>query len=176
MNRLDDVLLITGTMGSGKSTLARYIAEHLGWECISEDAYWVRHGWSGIRTEEQERIVQAEVTKDLISSVRARHHVALEFILYKGPPNPLTAYQEQLAGNGISFETLVLWPSSLDEIMRRVKERGRPNDLARPEERRFGAEHQVAVLQSASVRPAWVVDPTNMTVEAIYNAWLSQHD
>ncbi len=175
MNRLDDVLLITGTIGSGKSTLARYVAERLGWECMSEDAYWVRHGWSGIRTEEQERIVQAEVTKDLISSVRAGHHVALEFILYKEPPNPLTAYQEQLAGSGISFETLVLWPSSLDEIMRRVKERGRPDDLAKPEERRFGAERQVAVLQSASVRPAWVVDPTNMTVEAIYNAWLSHH-
>ena len=151
MNRLEDVLLITGPMGSGKSTLARYVAHHLGWECISEDAYWVRHGWSGTRTEDQERIVQAEVTRDLISAVRAGHHVALEFILYKEPPNPLTAYQEQLTGNGISFETLVLRPSSVDEIMKRVKERGRPNDLAKLEERRCGAEHQVAVLRSTSI-------------------------
>ena len=176
MNRFQDVLLITGTMGSGKSTLARYIASRLGWECISEDDCWVRHGWSGARTEDQEHIVQAEVTRDLVSAVRAGHHVALEFILYKEPPNPLTEYQEQLAGNGISFETLVLRPSSVDEIMSRVKERGRPHDLAELQERRSGAEHQVAVLRSPSIRPEWLVDPTSMTVEAIYNAWLSRHD
>jgi adenylate kinase family enzyme len=57
MSRLDDVLLITGTVGSGKSTLARHVAERSGWGSMSEDAYWVLHGWSGIRTEEQERIV-----------------------------------------------------------------------------------------------------------------------
>jgi adenylate kinase family enzyme len=175
MKRLEEVLLITGPLGSGKSTLARYIAERLDWKCISEDAYWVRHSWSGTRTEEQERIVQAEVTKDLISAVRGGHHVVLEFILYKEPPNPLASYQGELVGEGISFETLVLRPSSLNEIMKRLKQRGRPNDLAKLEERRREMEHQVTILQSASIQPAFVVDPADMTVEAIYNAWLSQH-
>ena len=30
--------------GSGKSTLAQNLAEQLGWESLSEDAYWVENG------------------------------------------------------------------------------------------------------------------------------------
>src|SRR2546430_17519321 len=104
------VLLITGPAGSGKSTLAKRVSEELGWECISEDAYWVRSGWgAGLRSAEHEQVVQAQVGEDLLVMSRERGRSAvLEFILYKDPPNPLTAYEELLSDSLIAFNTVVL--------------------------------------------------------------------
>ena len=82
------VLLITGPTGSGKSTLAHYVAGQLGWLNISEDEYWVQHGWRGLRTEAQERRVQQQVADTLLHTLSEGNGVVLEFILYKRPPNP----------------------------------------------------------------------------------------
>src|SRR5579864_8412497 len=93
-----DVVLITGPAGGGKSTLAAYLAQHDGWVAISEDEYWVRHGWSGLRSSEQEALIQQEVFSDVMAQVDKGNMVALEFILYyPTPPNPLTNYQRMLA-------------------------------------------------------------------------------
>ncbi|MBI5285139.1 MAG: AAA family ATPase [Chloroflexi bacterium] len=162
------MLLITGPAGSGKSTVARRVSEELGWECISEDAYWVRNGWgAGLRSAEYEQVVQAQVGKDLlaVSGERGRSAV-LEFILYKDPPNPLTAYQELLSNSLVAFNTVVLKPS-VDEILRRIQERGRPNDLRALELRRPEAEHQVQCLETKHIDPGWVIDSTGLSIDEV---------
>jgi len=157
-------LLITGPGGSGKSTLARNVADRLGWACLSEDEHWVANGWgSGLRSPEHERIVQDQVARDLLEAIRSGRGVALEFILYQVPPNPLTAYQDVLAANGIASDTVVLKPP-VDEILRRMAQRGRPSD-ADLEGRRPDAEWQIAILEAGGIAPAWVVDPTGLTAE-----------
>jgi hypothetical protein len=164
----NDVLLITGPAGSGKSTLARYIADCRGWTCLSEDDYWVQNGWgSGPRTKKQESIIQRHVLRDVETESNAGHGVVLEFILYRLPPNPLTWYQGALAERGMSCRTIVLAPT-VDEILARIGQRGRPNDLVDPMVTRANAEHQVAILTDASVEPDWIVHTSGMTVEDLY--------
>ena len=76
MPKLGDVVLITGPMGSGKSTLAQYMAQQLGWESVSEDTYWVENGWgTGLRTPEQEEVVQRQVIDHLLTVCRSGRSV-----------------------------------------------------------------------------------------------------
>ncbi|HYI60619.1 MAG TPA: AAA family ATPase [Acidimicrobiales bacterium] len=157
-------LLVTGPGGSGKSTLARSVAERLGWAYVSEDEYWVENGWgSGLRSPEHERIVQEQVARDLVAAHDAGRGVALEFILYSFPPNPLTAYQDVLSGHGIAYETVALKPT-VDEVLRRMQQRGRPGDVDL-ERRRQDAELQVMILELSDIDPDWIIDPTGRTVE-----------
>jgi adenylate kinase family enzyme len=166
------VLLITGPGGSGKSTLAAYIAEKLRWTRLSEDEYWISNGWgSGLRTEEQEEQVQQQVLRDAFAEIAAGRGVVLEFILYKLPPNPLTHYQKALSRQQIRFETIVLKPSVV-EILARMTKRGRPSDLNRLELRSRDAEHQMAILEAPFIEPGWVVNPTHMTVDELYDVCL----
>ena len=75
---------------------------------MSEDEYWVANGWgAGLRSPEHERVVQAQVVRDLLAATKDGRSVALEFILYKPPPNPLTAYQDVLSEHGIAHQTIV---------------------------------------------------------------------
>jgi adenylate kinase family enzyme len=75
------VLLIAGPAGAGKTTLARRVAERLGWVCISEDDHWVRCGWgTGLRSVDQEGIVQAQVAADVLSAIRDGNGVVLELL------------------------------------------------------------------------------------------------
>jgi hypothetical protein len=92
----------------------------------------------------------------------------LEFILYALPPNALTAYSAALSQRGAGFATVVLRPA-VDELLARLSRRGRPNDLRDPESRRKDAEHQVAVLEDGSIPSEWLVDPTAMSVDALYD-------
>jgi adenylate kinase len=159
------VLLITGPGGSGKSTLAARLAERSGWVHLSEDECWIDKGWgSGLRSPEHERVVQQQVAIDLLTATRAGRSVALEFILYKPPPNPLTAYQDVLAEHGITYRTIALKPP-VEEVVRRLMRRGRPQDLNELERRRIDAAHQVRIVESDDVDPAWVLDPTGMTLD-----------
>ncbi len=167
MSEKPKTLLITGPTGSGKSSLAQNIAGKLGWTYLSEDDYWTQNDWgSGPRTSEQERIVQEQVTSELVSATRRGQNVVLEFILYKEPPNPLTTYQAALSDNSIKFGTIALAPS-VDEILKRLDMRGRPDDLGDPVERRRNVEYQVSVVRSEAINPEWIVDPTNMTIDAL---------
>lgn len=168
MNTRGEVLLITGPAGSGKSTLAQYVAEKMAWEYISEDDYWVKNDWGhGLRTDEQEKIVQQQVFNDLVSIVSMGKSAVLEFILYKTPPSPLTAYQDILQDNFIPFNVIALKPS-VEEIMNRLITRGRPNDLENIEANRKNAEHQLECLQPEYVNPDWVIDSTNLSVADLY--------
>lgn len=164
-----DVLLITGPAGSGKSTLAQYAASRPGWVQLSEDDYWVKHGWgSGLRTSEQEEVIQQEVMKVVISQTKEGNKVALEFILYyPTKPNPLSNYQQGLSELGISVQTVALKPS-VDEILRRLKERGRRSDIDNLEAKRKDAEHQVACLEANYIAKDWLVDPTGVPVENLF--------
>jgi adenylate kinase family enzyme len=159
------VLLIAGPAGAGKTTLARRVAERLGWVCISEDDHWVRCGWgTGLRSVDQEGIVQAQVAADVLSAIRDGNGVVLELILYKPPPNPLTAYQQVLSDNAVHGATVVLRPT-VDEVVERLQRRGRPNDLAALDARRADAEHQLRVLDA--VDPDSVVDVAGSTVDEL---------
>lgn len=161
------VLIIIGPGGSGKSTLATYFAEKLGWELFEEDKYWVKHSWSGMRSEEQEETIQSEVFEDMLQVLSQGQNIVMDFILYKDPPNPLTNYSNLFNKNEITYKVVALKPS-LEEIGNRMKMRGRENDLNNFEERLKDAEHQRKCLETNYIDPKWVVDSTNMTVEQLY--------
>jgi adenylate kinase family enzyme len=164
MNKLGEVLLITGPAGSGKSTLAQWISDNLGWENISEDEYWVKEGWgSGLRSAEQEKIIQERVVDDIVSICQLGRSAVLEFILYKDPPNPLTAYQEALSSKQIAFDVIALKPS-IDEILTRIQKRGRPDDLIHLEQKRRDAENQIRYLESPYINADWIIDSTDIPV------------
>jgi adenylate kinase family enzyme len=171
MNKTGRVLLITGPGGSGKSMLAKYVCENLAWKYISEDEYWVNKAWSGLRTTEQEKLVQKQVIDDLLSLCAKGKNVVLEFILYKNPPNPLTAYIESLAGNSVSFGVVALKPSA-DVIIARMKHRGRPNDLNKLESRRVDIDNQLLCLEAEYIKPEWLIDATNLSIEDLYERCL----
>lgn len=161
-----DILMIVGPGGSGKSTLAQRVANDLGWKYIEEDRYWVNAKFdSGLRTPEQERTIQARVIKDLQASVDHGTGVVLEFILYKTPPNPLTAYREFCNQASIQHRVVALAPST-DEIIKRMRRRGRENDLADMEGRRRDAEHQLACLEADYIRP-YVIDTSSVSIEEL---------
>lgn len=161
------ILLITGPAGSGKTTLAEFASKKLGWTKISEDDFWVKHSWSGIRTDEQEATVQQEVINELLTIVDRNESVVLEFILYKKPPNPLSNYQDQLKKNGIRFKTVALKPS-IESIKKRLIHRGRANDLENLNERLINAKNQIDLLDSDFIDSSWIMNSSEMTVEQIF--------
>jgi adenylate kinase family enzyme len=168
-NGSGEVLIIVGPAGSGKSTLASYISNKLGWEYLPEDEYWVRNQWTdGERTSEQEQEVQKQVCDYINKNVHNLGKSAvLEFILYSEPPNPLTVYTEFLTKSSIPYQIIALRPS-VEEILRRLKSRGRPNDVSNLEARRKDAENQIRRLGSDYIKPEWIIDPTDLTIEELY--------
>ena len=172
MANLGAVALVTGPMGSGKSTLAQYLAQQPGWESVSEDTYWVDHGWgTGIRSPEQEKVIQRQVIDHLLTVCRSGRSVVLEFILYAEPPNPLSAYLRAFADHSIACRVILL-KSSIPEILRRIATRRRPEDLQRLPDRRQDVEHQVRVLESDAMRSYRVIDTTYLSVEETYRICL----
>lgn len=162
-NPLGKVLLIVGPAGSGKSTLAQYTAHTLNWELVEEDHYWVEHNWSGMRTEEQEKIIQDEVSQHIISLCQAGKNVVVEFILYKNPPNPLTNYLYTLRQSDIVHTVVALKPS-LDTILDRQKVRGRTNDIENRDENRKHAQNQLDCLNADYIKDT-VIDTTSLSIE-----------
>lgn len=161
-----NVLLITGPAGSGKSTLARHVADELGWVCISEDDYWVQNGWATYtRTLEQEHKVQQDVFRELTNLHANGNGVVLEFILYKNPPNPLTEYLQKLQDSSIDHQVVALKPS-LEELVNRIRKRGRPEDLGDISSRRTHAEQQLRCLELEYVAD-YVVDATSLSVDEL---------
>lgn len=165
------VLLITGPAGSGKSTLAEHISAELNWRYVSEDEYWVREGWgAGHRSEDQERVIQEKVLSDLKAVCQLGRSAVLEFILYKDPPNPLTAYTNALSQNSIQYDVVALKPT-LEEILRRIQKRGRPEDLHRlnndVDDKRRNAENQLRCLESHYMDREWIIDSTDKSVAAL---------
>jgi adenylate kinase family enzyme len=164
------VVLLTGPAGSGKTSLGARIAASPGWKHLSEDDYWVKikegHPAGELRTSEEQSVVQAEVVRDLLSTLRGGNRVVLEFILYEDPPRPVLAYQKALSEREIPFMTRILRPT-LDELLVRIRTRGRvqESDIA---SMRSNAERQMACLASPLIRSDWLIDPTGDSLQETY--------
>ena len=162
--------MIAGPGGIGKTSTAARIARHPDWEHVSEDDYWVRikegHPWGELRTSEEERQVQDEVVRRVLDLTLSGKNVVLEFILYEDPPHPLLNYQNALASRHIPVTTRIL-RSSTDELLRRMKVRGRPRD-ADMQKRRTQVESQLQCLSSAYIHNHWVIDTSDLSLEQVY--------
>jgi hypothetical protein len=95
----------------------------------------------------------------------------LEFILYKQPPNPVTAYQTAFTQAGINCQLVALAPT-LDKIMDRIQQRGRENDLTNLAARRKNALHQLDCLDATYIQP-YVIDSTDMSLDEL-NSYCKQ--
>lgn len=161
------VLLVTGPGGAGKTTLAAGLAERLGWTHVAEDDAWIANGWGhGLRTVEHEEVVQAQVTDEVLAAVRSGRSVALDLILYKVPPNPVTAYRAFLDAAGVPHRTVVLRPG-VHEILRRMRERGRPRDVYALDQRQVDATWQLGVIDRCGFPEGDVIDPTDVPVDEL---------
>lgn len=170
MKRKPQVILLAGPGGAGKTSTAARIARHPDWEQVSEDDYWVKikegHPWGELRTPEEERIVQDEVVRRIVELVARKKNVVLEFILYEDPPHPLLNYRSALTSRGIPFTTRILRPST-NEVLRRMKMRGRPRD-ADVEKPRAQAVQQLRCLASPYIQHDWVIDTSDIPLEEVY--------
>lgn len=162
------VLIIIGSTGSGKTTLAKYTAKRQGWCHIEEDDYWVKNGWRDqLRTEEHETIIQQQVSADLLKLCAAGNSAVIEFVIYKAPPNALTTYTSFLKKHLVPYRIIVLRPT-LEIILERIKQRGRPMDLADLSNCRRDVQHQLECLSMIDIEPMVCIDSTNLTVEKLY--------
>jgi adenylate kinase family enzyme len=170
MKRKTLVVLLAGPVGAGKTSTAARIARRPDWEQVSEDDYWVKikegHPWGELRTPEEERMVQEEVVRRVIELVARKKNVVVEFILYEDPPHPLLNYRDALTSQGIPFTTRILRPSA-DEVIRRMKMRGRPAD-ADLEKRRAQVEQQLRCLASPHIQHDWVIDTSDIPLEEVH--------
>jgi hypothetical protein len=108
--------------------------------------------------------VQHQVWEDLCVLTDAGRNVVLEFIVYREPPNSLTAYEERLRAQAATFATIGLLPS-VDEIMRRMRRRGRSSDLDCIDERRSHAERQRQSLRVQPIASHAVIDPAQFEID-----------
>jgi predicted kinase len=170
MSSVPAVILIAGPAGAGKSTVAACAGQEPGWVHVSEDEAWSRlKPRAGHRTPEQQDIIHAQVARVVEALVAGGYRVVLEFILFEDPPRPLLYYQEALTRAGIAFTTRVLRPD-VDELMRRIEQRGRPNDRGRSH-LRTNAEHQWRILGSSHIDPATIIDSTDLTAEEVFERY-----
>ena len=167
--RPGQVLLLSGPAGSGKSTLAGRIAQSAGWVHVEEDDAWVAikqgHPPGEPRTTVEQDSVLGDVTARVLDLAAEGKNVVLDFVLYEDPPRPLLHSQASLAAAGILVETRLL-RVDISKLAERMAARGRLDDRDR-ERARAHAENQLRVLDSASIRPDWILDAT-ADVEVIY--------
>ena len=125
----------------------------LGGQLLSEDEHWAARGWGeGLRTAEQEGVVRADVIGDLLDAAAAESAVVLEFITYSPPPNAWSTYRAALTAAGILHRTIVLAPT-VEQIVDRLRSRGRSRDLAHLDLRRGEAAAPARLLgRDGSVR------------------------
>lgn len=161
------VLLIAGPAGSGKTSVAQKIGAAEGWAYISEDDVWneIGHAPHQLRQDHEQIIVHERVQDKLLQQLHKGKSVALEFILFHKPPQPLFDYQSFLADHGIPFETRILRPS-LEALVQRAIQRGREMDLNQAERFKANAQHQLEYI--SAINPAWIVDSSTDSFEVSF--------
>ena len=164
--QFNQVLMIVGPAGSGKTTLSDRVAHRLGWQHFEEDSYWLKNGWRNERrTVEREKIVQQHVLADIQKVCKQNKSAVLELLLYKDLPNSLTVYIDFLNKNLVPYHVIALKPTP-EEILDRIKKRGRKSDVSNLDASRKSIESQLTCLDADYIK-SWVIDSTSMSVDEL---------
>ena len=169
-NHAPHVILIAGPAGAGKTTMATLIGSKSGWVALSEDAFWARLPRDPHlrRTDAEKAIIQAQVVEAAQTALAQGLRVVIEFIIYEDPPQPIRFYHTTLTQLGHVVDVRVLRPT-VEVLMQRQAQRGNAHDTELSVDmRRANAEHQVRCLHSLAIDPAWVIDTSHHTVDAVY--------
>ena len=169
------VILIAGPAGAGKTTMAKRIGNEPGWVALSEDEFWdrLRREPHTFRTDVEKAIVQGMVADAAIEHLERGERVAIEFIVYEDPPQPIQFYASILAEAGYQVAVRVLRPS-VAVLLERQAKRGNAHDLEVSVEIRRGfAEQQVRCLNSKAVETAWVIDSSELSIDDVYATYFA---
>jgi adenylate kinase family enzyme len=165
-----NVILIAGPAGAGKTTMAKRIGNEPGWVALSEDEFWDRlpREPHTFRTDVEKAIVQGMVADAAIELLERGERVAIEFIVYEDPPQPIQFYATILAEAGYQVAVRVLRPSVAALLDRQAK-RGNSHDTEVSVDIRRGfAEQQVRCLNSQAIEATWVIDGSELSVDELY--------
>jgi adenylate kinase family enzyme len=165
-----NVILIAGPAGAGKTTMAKRIGNEPGWVALSEDEFWDRlpREPHTFRTDVEKAIVQGMVADAAIELLERGERVAIEFIVYEDPPQPIQFYATILAEAGYQVAVRVLRPSVAALLDRQAK-RGNSHDTEVSVDIRRGfAEQQVRCLNSQAIDAKWVIDASELSVDELY--------
>ncbi len=165
-----NVILIAGPAGAGKTTMAKRIGNAPGWVALSEDEFWDRlpREPHTFRTDVEKAIVQGMVADAAIELLERGERVAIEFIVYEDPPQPIQFYATLLAEAGYQVAVRVLRPSVAALLDRQAK-RGNSHDTEVSVDIRRGfAEQQVRCLNSQAIDATWVIDASELSVDELY--------
>jgi len=165
-----NVILIAGPAGAGKTTMAKRIGNEPGWVALSEDEFWDRlpREPHTFRTDVEKAIVQGMVADAAIELLERGERVAIEFIVYEDPPQPIQFYATLLAEAGYQVAVRVLRPSVAALLDRQAK-RGNSHDTEVSVDIRRGfAEQQVRCLNSQAIDAKWVIDASELSVDELY--------
>ena len=171
MQEYPAVILIAGPAGAGKTTMANLIGAKPGWIALSEDKFWDRlpREPHTFRTDDEKAIVQDMVVMAAIDHLNQGFRVAIEFIVYEDPPQPILFYERQLETYGFSVAIRVLRPA-VETLLQRQAKRGNSHDIEVPLETRRGfAEQQVRCLRSTAVALEWVIDSSDLSIDDLYD-------
>ena len=111
-------------------------------------------------------------TRSLGDAAAAESAVVLEFITYSSPPNAWSTYRAALTAAGILHRTIVLAPT-VEQIVDRLRSRGRSRDLAHLDLRRGEAAAQLACLDEMARFADLVVAADPRTAAEIAAAWFT---
>jgi adenylate kinase family enzyme len=165
-----NVILIAGPAGAGKTTIAKRIGNEPGWVALSEDEFWDRlpREPHTFRTDVEKAIVQGMVADAAIELLERGERVAIEFIVYEDPLQPIQFYATILAEAGYQVAVRVLRPSVAALLDRQAK-RGNSHDTEVSVDIRRGfAEQQVRCLNSQAIDATWVIDASELSVDELY--------
>jgi adenylate kinase family enzyme len=170
-----NVILIAGPAGAGKTTMAKRIGNEPGWVALSEDEFWDRlpREPHTFRTDVEKAIVQGMVADAAIELLERGERVAIEFIVYEDPPQPIQFYATMLAEAGYQVAVRVLRPSVAALLDRQAK-RGNSHDTEVSVDIRRGfAEQQVRCLSSQAIEAKWVIDASELSVDDVYATYFA---
>jgi adenylate kinase family enzyme len=165
-----NVIIIAGPAGAGKTTMAKRIGNEPGWVALSEDEFWDRlpREPHTFRTDVEKAIVQGMVADAAIELLERGERVAVEFIVYEDPPQPIQFYAFILGEAGYQVAVRVLRPS-VAALLDRQARRGNSHDTEVSVDIRRGfAEQQVRCQNSQAIDAKWVIDASELSVDELY--------